>query len=291
MRPTFSPIVSRKQAINLVYILDQSSLKYLTFTQKDILEQVESRVLQSIDLQLVAKFLYKNVITQYRVFKFLIYNNSLENFLQTANLLKTYRIKNIQISIYYSRANSIIEREYRSIVNTLTKIQVATSQSQLLYLYSILQTNRIIVYISIDITSYRVVYSQKQLLPIKLQFLIQYTILQIEIRTTIELLVVYTIQLNQQDKNLAKATLRLQQYYKQNKKYFNDYYQVQYKEPTIEDLVLLFNNFRNKNLDTIVKLVPCQRELYYIYLVREGIDLYYFKELDRSPLIKHFTRK
>ena len=70
----------------------------------------------------VARFLYENVICRHSIFQKLIYDGDLENKNIVAILVKRYSIKRIIVSAYYLIVNSIVEREYCLIINSLLKI-------------------------------------------------------------------------------------------------------------------------------------------------------------------------
>jgi hypothetical protein len=59
---------------------------------------------------------------QYSVFRRLVINRGLENQGVMVTFTNKYSIKRVQISAYNSKANSIVERSYRSILKALFKI-------------------------------------------------------------------------------------------------------------------------------------------------------------------------
>jgi len=83
---------------------------------------VEAQALWKKDVKSVAKFLYKDVIYRWGVFRQLSINSSRENANITATLTELYNIKRVMASTYHPQGQGLIEREHKPIVDALVKI-------------------------------------------------------------------------------------------------------------------------------------------------------------------------
>ena len=131
-------------------------------------------------------------------------------------------------------------------------------------------------------SSTEVIYRHNLVLLVELIFSIQHILHQNDIFSLEGLLATCAMQLDYQDKNVAKPILRLRRYYKQNKEYFNKAHNVRNKELRCSNLVLVFNLVQYQDISTTRKLALRQLGLYYIANVYKGLRTYILIELDRS---------
>ena len=296
MHPSQTPVVRRKQAVNVIKMPTAVGFVCLVLAREDVSSQVEGRTLRAPKSRYIARFLFEEIICRFGCFELLVNNRGLENERQTEILLELYGIKNVRILVYYPIANSIIKQGYPQIVTALAKISLVTGRLQPEYLYIVLQADRTTVKVPIGITPAYVVYGRDYVLPIELQFPIQGIAKQSSITNTKDLLAARAAQLNRRDKDLEEARLRLRRYREQNKEYFDDNYCIYSEELAAGDLVLVQDSTQDKDISNNRKFVLRQYSPFRIQSIAEGIGSYRLEELDKaiysrtypSRLLKHF---
>jgi hypothetical protein len=76
----------------------------------------------NVNVKTVAKFLWKNVICRHDILEKLIVNDESENKNAVIELTNRYEIKRVVVFEYHSQVNEIIEREHKSLIDSLLKI-------------------------------------------------------------------------------------------------------------------------------------------------------------------------
>ena len=112
----------QKININCVHLFQSKLIKSLVVIKNNLIEWIKTRVLFNLKLKTVAKFLWKNIIYRFECFELIVMNKSLENKTVIKELLNRYRIQIKLTSIYYASINKIIKKEYRSLINVLSKM-------------------------------------------------------------------------------------------------------------------------------------------------------------------------
>jgi hypothetical protein len=83
---------------------------------------MEVRILRAVISKVIAKFLWENIICRHGIFGRLVINKGSENKDLIMQFVTDYSIKRVVISPYNAKANGMIERDYKPIINALTKI-------------------------------------------------------------------------------------------------------------------------------------------------------------------------
>ena len=146
----------------------------------------------------VAKFLFKKIIYKYKYFQYIIMNNKNENKKIIKALLKYYRIKKIDILIYYSQLNEFIEYDHDIIINLFFKYCKNDLAAWICYFSLILWINWISMRWMIEYSVFELFYKQNYILSIELS-LISWNIInwKKEIESHENLLVIKIYQLNE----------------------------------------------------------------------------------------------
>ena len=101
-----------KVVLDTIYILLNQEKNFIVEARYNLSDWIEARVLVLLMIELIAKFLYKDVIYWYNCFPKLIYNNDLENKSVIKILADIYNIYIILISLYNLLVNGAIEVGY-----------------------------------------------------------------------------------------------------------------------------------------------------------------------------------
>ena len=107
----------------------------------------------------VAKFLWKNIITQHDVFNRLICDEESENKMWIKDLADLYEIECVMMSVYNFRTNEMIEHEHKSLINELSKMTDKDLEKWINLLFLILWMNQIIIKHNTDWTLYELLYN------------------------------------------------------------------------------------------------------------------------------------
>jgi hypothetical protein len=83
---------------------------------------VEARVLRAAISKAITKFLWEDVICRHGIFGRLVINGGPENKDLVVQFVTDYGIKRVVISPYNAKANGMIERDHKSVVNVLVKM-------------------------------------------------------------------------------------------------------------------------------------------------------------------------
>ena len=95
--------------------------KFVIFTRDDLSGWNEGRALMKANFKSVAKFLFEEIIYKHNYPRRIVMNDNNENKKIIKALLKHYQIKQIDISIYHSQFNKLIEYKYEIIINLFSK--------------------------------------------------------------------------------------------------------------------------------------------------------------------------
>jgi hypothetical protein len=95
---------------------------FLIIIRDNFSNWVKTRVLRVIISKIIVKFLWEDVVCKYGIFKRFIIDGGPENKNLIVQFVTDYSIKRIVISPYNAKANGMIERGHKSIINALAKI-------------------------------------------------------------------------------------------------------------------------------------------------------------------------
>ncbi len=140
---------------------------YLVIAQNDFSDWVEEQALTHAMSATVLRFLWENVITRHDVFDKLICDREPENKMWVKMLTELYEIDQIVVSAYNSEANSMVKREHKPLINTLSKMIAEEPDKWSDLLTLILWTNQTTIKRSTDWTPYEILYKYACILTIK----------------------------------------------------------------------------------------------------------------------------
>jgi len=95
---------------------------YIVVICKDLSEWVETQALVQATFLIVIHFLWKNIITQHKLFNRLICDDESENKMYIKDLIDLYRIDCIVMSVYNLNVNNMMKCEHKFLIDELTKM-------------------------------------------------------------------------------------------------------------------------------------------------------------------------
>ena len=229
-------------------------------------------VLFNLKTKTVAKFLWKNIICRFECFESIVMNEDFKNKIITEELLNRYRVQIKLTSTYYALINEIIKKEYRSLINVLSKLIENKIERWFQHFHTMLWADRIIVRNFIDVTFFRLLYEHDAILFIEIKYLTWYIMNWNKIRNIENLLTMRVKQFQRKDENFKKAALHLKRMRKKNKELFNDKYQLQKIFLNADDLMLKYDIKFDNKYD--FKLVFRWHESFWIQRANSMKDIY-----------------
>ena len=199
-------------------------MKALIVIRNDLTNWIKTCALFNLKTKIVAKFLWENIICCFECFESTVINKNLKNKTIIKKLLNRYRVRIKLISIYYASINEIIKKEYRSLMNVLSKLTENKVKRWFQYFHAMLWTDRITVRNFTDIIFFRLLYEHDTVLLIEIEYSIWYMMNWNKIQNIEDLLAMRVRQLQKRNENLKETALHLRRMRKQNKKLFDDKY-------------------------------------------------------------------
>lgn len=105
-----------------MYISPYKGFKFLIVARYDLSGWVEAKLLRTFSSWTIAFFLWEDILYCHGCFRKLVIDGGLENKDIIAELSIKYRIERVVVSAYHPQANEMIERNYKPIVNALSKM-------------------------------------------------------------------------------------------------------------------------------------------------------------------------
>ncbi len=165
------------------------------------------RILSS---QAVADFLLEDVISRHDCFRELVIDGGSENKDAVAELAQRYKVKRVVVSAYHLKANEMIERGHKPIVDVLSKMSDGGSTNWVQNLPAVLWADQSTVSTSTGRLPYYICRGSESVLPIELEVLTWQILPLSKVYSTADLLAMRARQLQRRDKDLEEATLHLQ---------------------------------------------------------------------------------
>ena len=109
------------------------------------------------------------MVCRHGCFEHMVVDSKLENKKHVAKFAKQYSIKRIQVSVYYSQANGIVEREHNLIIEALACITDSSKGNWVTNLLVVLLVDCTIVHQPIGRTLFFVVYSREVVLLVEMR--------------------------------------------------------------------------------------------------------------------------
>jgi hypothetical protein len=127
---------------------------YFVVARNDLSDWVESRALINVNVKTIANFFWEDVIYKHDIFEKLIINDESKNKNAVIELTNRYEIKRVVVFEYHSQINEMIEREHKSLIDSLSKMINEDLKKWVQNLTAVNWINRTIVWASIDYTSF-----------------------------------------------------------------------------------------------------------------------------------------
>ena len=128
----------QKINIDCVHLFQSNLIKALVVIKNDLIEWVKTCALFNLRTEIIAKFLWKNIICRFKCFESIVINENFENKVVTEKLLNRYRIWIKLTSTYHALINEMIEKKHRPLINILSKLIEDKIERWSQYLHAIL---------------------------------------------------------------------------------------------------------------------------------------------------------
>ena len=101
LHPTWVSCLWEKVAVDIIYILPLYRYKYLVLAREDVSSWVKGKALTTASSTAVAKFLFKDLVYYYRLFRRLVVNRGPKNKGLIKAFTKLYSIQRIVVLAYH----------------------------------------------------------------------------------------------------------------------------------------------------------------------------------------------
>ncbi len=128
--------------------------QFLVVARCDLSGWVEAKLLRTLSSRAVADFLWEDVICRHGCLGKLIIDGRSENKEAVAELGRRYKVKRIVISAYHPKANGMMERGHKPIVDALSKMSDRGSTNWVRNLPAVLWADQSTVRTSNGLTPY-----------------------------------------------------------------------------------------------------------------------------------------
>ena len=162
----------QKIDIDCIHLFYSRLMKILVVIKNDLTEWVKTCVLFNLKAEIVAKFLWKNIICYFKCFESIVINEDFENKAVTEKLLNRYRVQIKLTSIYHASINKMIKKEHWLLINILSKLIENKIERWFQHFHTMLWVDRIIVRDFINVTPFRLLYKHDVILFIEIKYLI-----------------------------------------------------------------------------------------------------------------------
>ena len=214
-------IIWKKIEVNMMHMLFSHDYNYLIIARNDLFKWMKWRVIISIIIKTVMKFLWKDIFCKHKISWKMIMNEDSENKQEIKVFLIKLKIKKVMISAYHLQANDMIKHEHTSIMQALSK----SCKNQLYqwrhYMSAMTWTDRITICESTDMSLYHFFHDENPVFSIEFSVLIWKILLWNTICTKVNLLTLKARQLKHKSSDIEKAALHLQWKRKKYKNLFN----------------------------------------------------------------------
>ncbi len=224
---------------------------YLISAREDLSGWIEARALSRATSELVAQFLWEDVICRHGCFGKLVCDGGPENKKYVEALALRYGINRVVASAYNPTANGVSERGHQPVINGLAKMD-GGDRKWVENLPAILWADRTTVRAPTGKTPYEILYGYRCVLPIETRIPSWSTLPWTSVRSREDLLAMRAQQMQRRDEDLEEAAARLQRMREQGKEAWDQAMDAKESAFQIDDLVLLYNS-RYQNDDSIVR--------------------------------------
>lgn len=182
-----------------------------------------------------------------------------------------------------------VEKGHRPLIDALAKMTEGNTTTWIDHLHAVLWADQSTVKLSTGVSLFRIVCGQEPVLPIDLEILTWRILLWGQVTNTSELLALRARQLEQRDNDIEEAAFHLQRMREKGKEVFDNTHHLRVDELKKADLVLLFDNERQKDMSSSVKLASKWNGPYKIHQAISEKGTYLLAELDGAVLAGTFA--
>jgi hypothetical protein len=157
--------------LDVVHIPQSNGKNYLVVAWEDLSWWPEARVLIKASSEVIAKFLWEEVVSRHSCFEKLVVDGEPENKDYLEAFVERYGINRVQILTYHPQANEMVKRGHQSIVEALARMTNGGIRRWTRNLPSVLLAKRMTVYNLTGKTPFGVIYGREAVLLIELEHL------------------------------------------------------------------------------------------------------------------------
>jgi hypothetical protein len=206
INPTWVPTVLRKLNMDLVEMgIRSSGYEYIVDVRDDLTGWLEARMLARKSAELVADFLWQDVICRFGCIPQITTDNGTEFRGAVDILARKYGITVIRISPYNPAANGMIERGHRTWINSIWKLCGSKKHRWSRWFYHVMWADRVTTRRATGYSPYYLLYGKPYLFPFNLTDKTWYTVDWHGLETTADLLAVRALQIKSLHTNRKKA--------------------------------------------------------------------------------------
>lgn len=255
LTPTFTDHCWEKIGVDIVHMPKDRNKNYLVLARSDLSGWVEGRALSSATSELVAQFLYEDIICRHGLFRKMVVDGGPENKDMTEALANRYNIRRVVTSAYHPQANGLVERGHAPVVNALSKMTGGGLVGWVRHLPTVLWADRTTVKRSTGLTPYEVEYAQRPVLPIELDIPTWAVMNWEKVTTTADLIAVRARMLERRDEDIAEVAAYLRRMREANKDDFDARHRTRKDRLEKGQMVLLRNKKTEVDMSRSQKLL------------------------------------
>ena len=237
---TYSTVLFEKIAVDVVKMPVSGGKGYFVCAREDVSGWAEARAFRGAGSAAVAKFIWEDVITRHGVFGKLVCDGGPENKLWVDDLVNLYGVKKVLTSAYNPRANGMVERGHKPIIDSLSKMTGGGDMRNWPdFLHAVLWADRTTIRQSTGKTPFELLYGYHCVLPVETRLTTWNTLPWETVRTRGDLLAMRAQQLLRREEDLEEATARVERMRRRSKEYQDEALNAEDRMYQPGDLVLL----------------------------------------------------
>ena len=280
LHPTWMNAPFAKVGIDIVHMPKGVGNKsYLVVARDDFSGWVEARALRNKTAGEVLRFLWEEVITHFGVVGQFTTDHGGEMKGISEELASRYHIPVICTTAYHPQGNGMVERGHLPLVTALVKTCEGNASKWPLKLHLVLWADRITTKWMTGKSAFQLVYGYDAVLPVELAVTSWHVFDWESVRSTEELLVMRSRQLEQRDDDLGIAADKLKESHLHGKEAYNEGARVHSEHLCVGEFVLLYDSGRLKQHATERKFQEHWSEPYKIHQAFDS-GSYQLAELD-----------
>ncbi|KAI0997515.1 hypothetical protein K3495_g10672, partial [Podosphaera aphanis] len=283
--PTFTGSLFTNLAIDITFMpRTKTGLKYLVLARCDLSNWVEGRAIRNPTAAAVAKFIWEDIICRHGLFGKLVVDGGTEFMGEVVLLLQKYDVNRVQISAYNKRANGMVERGHKPIVQALARMCGDSKDDWNRYLHAVLFADRVTVHAPTGRTPFSLVYGREAVLPLEGRFTSWRVLEWSKVKSRSELLAVRARQLEVRDNDLSESVLRKRRLRQERAEAWNDSHRLRTKPFLQGDVVLKRDSRRQGDMTLTEKLTRKWLGPFRIASANTEKGYYTLEELDGTRL-------